>query len=41
MRFRLVLVSLVSQAALPRELVPVRVWLDRFAFLVPGDAATR
>ena len=38
---RLVLVSLVSLAALPREVVPVRVWLDRFAFLVPGDAATR
>ena len=35
------LVSLVSLAALPRELVPVRAWLDRFAFLVPGGAATR
>jgi hypothetical protein len=38
---RLLLVSLASLAALPQELVPLRVWLDRFTFLVPGDAATR
>jgi len=38
---RLVLVSLVSLGALPRELVPVRVWLDRLTYLVPGAAATR